>query len=46
MILFGGENVYAAEVERVVGSHEAVQLCAVIGVPDPNGLMGTCYEDF
>jgi acyl-CoA synthetase (AMP-forming)/AMP-acid ligase II len=34
MIITGGENVYPAEVENVVGSHPAVAACAVIGVPD------------
>ena len=34
MIITGGENVYPSEVEEVVGSHEAVQDVAVIGIPD------------
>jgi acyl-CoA synthetase (AMP-forming)/AMP-acid ligase II len=34
MIISGGENVYSAEVENVIGSHAAVAACAVIGVPD------------
>jgi acyl-CoA synthetase (AMP-forming)/AMP-acid ligase II len=34
MIRTGGENVYAAEVERVLVSHPAVVEAAVIGVPD------------
>ncbi len=34
MIISGGENVYAAEVEAVFLEHEAVQDCALIGVAD------------
>jgi len=34
MYISGGENVYPAEVERVLLSHEAVSEAAVIGVPD------------
>jgi len=34
MIITGGENVYSAEVERVVGSHPAVGVSAVVGTPD------------
>lgn len=33
MIISGGENVYSAEVERVLASHPAVAQSAVIGVP-------------
>lgn len=35
MYISGGENVYPAQVERVLQSHEAVALAAVIGVPHP-----------
>ena len=35
MIISGGENVYAAEVERVLLEHPDVSECAVIGRPDP-----------
>jgi len=35
MIKTGGENVFAPEVETVIMSHPAVELCAVIGIPDP-----------
>jgi long-chain acyl-CoA synthetase len=31
----GGENVYPAEVEKVILSHGCVEEVAVIGVPDP-----------
>jgi len=35
MIISGGENVYPAEVERVLLEHPDVNECAVIGRPDP-----------
>ena len=34
MIITGGENVYPSEIEEIVGSHECVLDCAVIGLPD------------
>jgi long-chain acyl-CoA synthetase len=34
MIISGGENVYSAEVEKVIYQHPAVAMCAVIAVPD------------
>ena len=35
MIISGGFNVYASEVEQTLEEHEAVSTSAVIGVPDP-----------
>lgn len=35
MIVSGGVNIYAAEVERVLAAHPAVREVAVIGLPDP-----------
>lgn len=34
MYISGGENVYPAEVEKFIGTHEEVQEVAIIGVPD------------
>jgi fatty-acyl-CoA synthase len=34
MIISGGENIYAAEVEAVLREHECVQDAALIGLPD------------
>ena len=35
MIISGGENVYALEVENALAGYPAVAECAVIGTPDP-----------
>ncbi|MBN2043954.1 MAG: long-chain fatty acid--CoA ligase [Anaerolineales bacterium] len=34
MFISGGENVYPVEIENVLYRHPAVQMCAVIGLPD------------
>ncbi|MDT4926309.1 MAG: fatty-acyl-CoA synthase [Pseudonocardiales bacterium] len=36
MIVSGGENVFPAEVEELLASHEAVSEAAVVGVDDPD----------
>jgi fatty-acyl-CoA synthase len=38
MFISGGENVYPAEIENVLYRHPAVQMCAVVGVPDEKWL--------
>ena len=34
MIIRGGENIYPAEIEKVLHDHEAIGMVAVVGVPD------------
>jgi fatty-acyl-CoA synthase len=34
MFISGGENVYPAEIEKVLYQHASVHMCAVIGLPD------------
>ncbi|HEX7781906.1 MAG TPA: fatty acid--CoA ligase family protein, partial [Sphingobium sp.] len=35
MVISGGENIYCAEVERVIGDHPAVREVIAYGLPDP-----------
>jgi fatty-acyl-CoA synthase len=34
LFISGGENVYPVEIEKVIYQHPAIQMCAVIGLPD------------
>jgi fatty-acyl-CoA synthase len=44
MFISGGENVYPAEVERVLRDHPAIEDVAVVGVPDDTwGEVGVAY---
>ncbi len=44
MYISGGENVYPAEIERVLVAHPMVSEAAVIGIPDPKwGEVGKAY---
>ena len=43
MIVSGGENIYATEVENAISAHDTVTMVAVVGVPDgecSNGRLG------
>jgi fatty-acyl-CoA synthase len=44
MFISGGENVYPAEIERVLSQAEGVEECAVIGIPDEK--WGECGRAF
>ncbi|MFZ5631513.1 MAG: class I adenylate-forming enzyme family protein [Bacillota bacterium] len=41
MILTGAENVYPDEVEAILLEHPKVRDCVVVGVPDPDGILGS-----
>ncbi|MFH2038965.1 MAG: long-chain fatty acid--CoA ligase [Chloroflexota bacterium] len=36
MFISGGENIYPAEIEKILYLHPSVHMCAVIGLPDAN----------
>jgi len=46
MIKTKGENVAAAEIERVLNEHPGVLESAAIGVPDPQGILGERIEAY
>ena len=35
MFISGGENIYPAEIEKILYQHPGVHMCAVVGLPDP-----------
>lgn len=44
IFISGGENVYPVEIEKVLYAHPAVELCAVVGIPDPKwGEVGKAF---
>jgi len=44
MFISGGENIYPTEIEHVLYKHDAVEQCAVVGVPDEKwGEVGKAY---
>lgn len=47
MYISGGENIYPAEIERVLGSHPAIDEVAVVGIPhDKWGEVGKAFVTF
>jgi len=44
MFISGGENIYPTEIEHVLYKHPAVEMCAVVGIPDPKwGELGKAF---
>ncbi len=44
MFISGGENIYPTEIEHVLYKHAAVEMCAVVGIPDDKwGELGKAF---
>ncbi|MCU0474864.1 MAG: long-chain fatty acid--CoA ligase [Anaerolineae bacterium] len=44
MYISGGENIYPTEIEQVIYRHPSVEMCAVVGIPDPKwGEVGKAF---
>lgn len=44
MFISGGENIYPTEIEHVLYKHPAVEMCAVVGIPDEKwGELGKAF---
>ena len=44
MYISGGENIYPTEIEHALYKHDAVEMCAVLGIPDDKwGEVGKAY---
>ncbi|MEZ4986667.1 MAG: hypothetical protein R2795_16785 [Saprospiraceae bacterium] len=43
MFISGGENVYPAEIERVLLQHTAIAEAAVVGIPDDKWEVGKAF---
>lgn len=44
MFISGGENIYPVEIEHTIYKHPAVEMCAVVGVPDDQwGQVGKAF---
>lgn len=44
MFISGGENIYPVEIEHILHKHPAVEMCAVIGIPDDTwGQVGKAF---
>lgn len=44
MFISGGENIYPVEIEHIIYKHPAVEMCAVVGIPDDQwGQVGKAF---